>query len=88
MLQLGASVSREKFEEVCIELQTALDREQEAERLLTEQAQQIQDISSRLDKYTSGGALEKSVSDLEKVVPLSSSLKYSRGDRGTLITHS
>ena len=39
----------EKFERVCSELNEALKREQTAQQILTEQSQQLQELTLRLD---------------------------------------
>lgn len=45
----------EKFESVCHELNNALRREQQAQQLLIEQGRQLEEVSMRLDLYTSEG---------------------------------
>ena len=48
-------VSIEKFESVCHELNNALRREQQAQQLLIEQGRQLEEITMRLDLYTTEG---------------------------------
>lgn len=48
-------VSMEKFESVCHELNNALRREQQAQQLLIEQGRQLEEITIRLDLYTTEG---------------------------------
>ena len=61
-------MTRERFLEVCKELEAALNREQEAEKLLTQQANQIQEIGAKLDHYLGyGGGQEQSLNQIEQV---------------------
>ncbi|XP_062577737.1 coiled-coil domain-containing protein 171-like isoform X2 [Saccostrea cucullata] len=48
-------VSIDKFESVCQELNNALQREQQAQQLLVEQSRQLEEITMRLDLYTTEG---------------------------------
>uniref|UniRef100_K1QJZ5 Uncharacterized protein C9orf93 n=1 Tax=Magallana gigas TaxID=29159 RepID=K1QJZ5_MAGGI len=48
-------VSIDKFESVCQELNNALQREQQAQQLLVEQSRQLEEITLRLDLYTTEG---------------------------------
>ncbi|XP_022332700.2 coiled-coil domain-containing protein 171-like isoform X2 [Crassostrea virginica] len=48
-------VSIDKFESVCQELNSALQREQQAQQLLVEQSRQLEEITLRLDLYTTEG---------------------------------
>ncbi|KAJ8304026.1 hypothetical protein KUTeg_017609 [Tegillarca granosa] len=48
-------VAMEKFESVCYELNNALRREQQAQQLLMEQSRQFEELTLRLDLYTSEG---------------------------------
>ncbi|KAL4227318.1 hypothetical protein ACF0H5_012763 [Mactra antiquata] len=45
----------EKFESVCIELNNALKREEQAQNLLQEQGRQLEELSSRMDIFSSEG---------------------------------
>lgn len=46
-------VTHEKFESACEELNNALLREQQAQMLLNEQAQQLQELNYRLELHSS-----------------------------------
>lgn len=48
-------MSIDKFESVCQELNNALQREQQAQQLLVEQSRQLEEITLRLDLYTTEG---------------------------------
>ncbi|XP_052280653.1 coiled-coil domain-containing protein 171-like isoform X2 [Dreissena polymorpha] len=48
-------VSMDKFESVCMELNNALKREEQAQQLLQEQSRQMEDLSSRMDIFSSEG---------------------------------
>ncbi|XP_052797056.1 coiled-coil domain-containing protein 171-like isoform X2 [Mya arenaria] len=48
-------VPMEKFESVCVELNNALKREEQAQQLLQEQSRQMEELSSRLDIFSSEG---------------------------------
>ena len=45
----------EKFENVCIELNNALRREEQAQNLLHEQSKQLEELSLRLDMFSTEG---------------------------------
>ena len=45
----------DKFESVCMELNNALRREQQAQYLLLEQGRQLEEITQQLDLYTTEG---------------------------------
>ena len=45
-------VPREKLDQVCVELDHALRREQRAQELLREQSQQLNDLGTRVDLHT------------------------------------
>lgn len=45
----------DKFESVCHELNNALRREQQAQQLLIEQGRQLEEVTMRLDLYTTEG---------------------------------
>ncbi|XP_060566572.1 coiled-coil domain-containing protein 171-like [Ruditapes philippinarum] len=45
----------EKFESVCIELNNALRREEQAQNLLQEQGRQLEELSARMDIFSSEG---------------------------------
>ena len=45
----------EKFENVCIELNNALHREEQAQNLLHEQSKQLEELSLRMDLFSSEG---------------------------------
>jgi len=45
----------DKFESVCLELNNALRREQQAQQLLIEQGRQLEELTLRLDLYTTEG---------------------------------
>lgn len=49
------NVSMDKFESVCHELNNALRREQQAQQLLIEQGRQLEEVTMRLDLYTTEG---------------------------------
>ena len=49
MLQQDKSVSRSKFDGMCQELNNALDRERQAEAILTEQSQRLNELNVQLD---------------------------------------
>ena len=44
-----------KFESVCIELNNALKREEQAQSLLHEQSRQMEELSARMDIFSSEG---------------------------------
>ena len=46
-------ITHEKFESACEELNNALLREQQAQMLLNEQAQQLQELNYRLELHSS-----------------------------------
>lgn len=46
-------ITHEKFESACEELNNALFREQQAQMLLNEQAQQLQELNYRLELHSS-----------------------------------
>lgn len=46
------TISLEKFESVCKELESALNREKQAEIILSEQSSQLQELSQKLAEYT------------------------------------
>ncbi|XP_060080102.1 coiled-coil domain-containing protein 171-like [Ylistrum balloti] len=48
-------VAMDKFESVCLELNNALRREQQAQQLLLEQGRQLEELTLRLDLYTTEG---------------------------------
>ena len=48
-------VPLEKFENVCIELNNALRREEQAQNLLHEQSKQLEELSLRMDIYSTEG---------------------------------
>ena len=54
-LQGNKYVPIEKFESVCIELNNALRREEQAQQLLLEQGKQLEDLSSRMEIFSSEG---------------------------------
>jgi hypothetical protein len=45
-------ISLEMFESVCEKLENALDREKQAEIILSEQSSQLQELSQKLAEYT------------------------------------
>lgn len=45
----------EKFESICVELNNALRREEQAQQLLNEQSKQLEELSARLDIFSSEG---------------------------------
>ena len=49
MLQQDKSVARSKFDGMCQELNNALDRERQAEAILTEQSQRLNELNVQLD---------------------------------------
>ena len=53
-VQVENTVERGRFDEMCKELNRALQREQEAQQLLNEQSQQIRELGLRLDLHVSG----------------------------------
>ena len=53
-------MSISKFERVCIELSSALRREQKAQQLLQEQSQQLTELTTRLDLCASEGLQKQS----------------------------
>lgn len=53
-------VSMSKFERVCVELSSALRREQKAQQLLQEQSQQLTELTARLDLCASEGLHKQS----------------------------
>ncbi|XP_067665057.1 coiled-coil domain-containing protein 171-like [Haliotis asinina] len=63
-------VTTEKFERVCQELNCALHREQQAQHLLQEQSQQMEELSVRLDLCATQG-MDKEVTLTEAVQGLS-----------------
>ncbi|XP_048259658.1 coiled-coil domain-containing protein 171-like isoform X3 [Haliotis rufescens] len=63
-------VTMEKFERVCQELNSALRREQQAQHLLQEQSQQLEELSVRLDLCATQG-MDKEVTLTEAVQGLS-----------------
>ena len=68
-------MSIDKFESVCQELNSALQREQQAQQLLVEQSRQLEEITLRLDLYTTEG--------MEKEQTLSEAVHVSSGgERG------
>nr|XP_015200650.1 PREDICTED: coiled-coil domain-containing protein 171 [Lepisosteus oculatus] len=69
-LKQTAGVPLERFESVCQELNSALQREQQAQALLHEQAQQLQDLGLRLELH-SGEEAEKDQTLAEAVKSLS-----------------
>ena len=64
-------MSIDKFESVCQELNSALQREQQAQQLLVEQSRQLEEITLRLDLYTTEG--------MEKEQTLSEAVHVSSG---------
>lgn len=64
-------MSIDKFESVCHELNNALHREQQAQQLLVEQSRQLEEITLRLDLYTTEG--------MEKEQTLSEAVHVSLG---------
>jgi hypothetical protein len=53
LLFLKKLITHEKFESACEELNNALLREQQAQMLLNEQAQQLQELNYRLELHSS-----------------------------------
>ena len=49
VLQQDKSVARSKFDGMCQELNNALDRERQAEAILTEQSQRLNELNVQLD---------------------------------------
>ena len=61
-------MERSRFEEVCAELSSALDREQQAQQLLNEQSQQLHELGLRLDAQLSqGGHNERGLAEALQV---------------------
>lgn len=59
----------EKFESVCIELNNALGREEQAQNLLQEQAKQLEELSARMDIFSSEGMeKEQTLSEAIQVI--------------------
>ena len=60
----------DKFESVCEELNNALRREQQAQHLLVEQSRQLEELTLRLDVYTTEGMeKEQTLSEAVHVCP-------------------
>ena len=63
-------VGMDKFESVCEELNNALRREQQAQHLLVEQSRQLEELTLRLDVYTTEGMeKEQTLSEAVHVCP-------------------
>ncbi|XP_005092062.1 coiled-coil domain-containing protein 171 isoform X2 [Aplysia californica] len=71
-------VSMSKFERVCVELSSALRREQKAQQLLQEQSQQLSELTSRLDLCASEGVHKQSnlVQAQETLTEVQNELKH------------
>ncbi|KAG2466862.1 CC171 protein, partial [Polypterus senegalus] len=48
----ASAIPRDKFENICTELDNALQREQQAQQLLREQAEQLDELGQRLEQHT------------------------------------
>jgi len=67
-LQVEKMVTREKYDTVCQELQSAMLREQRAQELLHEQSEQLKQIGGRLDSQMYHGTeKEKTINDAVQV---------------------
>ena len=59
----------EKFENVCIELNNALRREEQAQNLLHEQSKQLEELSLRMELFsTEGFEKEQTLSEAIQVI--------------------
>ena len=59
----------EKFENVCIELNNALHREEQAQNLLHEQSKQLEELSLRMELFsTEGFEKEQTLSEAIQVI--------------------
>jgi len=63
-------VPLEKFENVCVELNSALRREEQAQQLLQEQGRQLEELSTRMDVFSTEG--------MEKEQTLSEAIQVNR----------
>ncbi|XP_039614138.1 coiled-coil domain-containing protein 171-like [Polypterus senegalus] len=66
----ASAIPRDKFENICTELDNALQREQQAQQLLREQAEQLDELGQRLEQHT-GEEAEKDHTLSEAVKSLS-----------------
>lgn len=61
-------IPKKRFDGVCVELNAALEREQQAQKLLHEQNDKLQELSAKLDEqWTEGAEKEHTLSQAVEV---------------------